>query len=366
MPGDKRKVYTNPEDAIGWTEGSSFADMYNKKHGRILERDDLDNRAVMTNGTQVIDTDIAPWRSAGPNAWKTKSRDTSTNDVILGSEASLRERRGKKKGYINNSEKLTEQHHNNSEVSSETEKTEDSTDILAGAVLKQNSPDRNESSQAAPLPENSSSFINDKNIFLDKGKDIAAGMNSNSEMILHNTSEIRLQPPADRSGYDTPSSDRSRASSVGSDTNVALSYHRSQWQKALYNDEFPMLNSVSQKSNLETGSSLGSPIQHNVTSNLKGSMVTKATSNGLRGVTSAPTKPVPLGRAKSREYFAARSPLAGSPTHDEMSRPGSVGGKKTMDFPHDADLLQTNPILQADLASPVLGRSMKIHKITPK
>ena len=368
LPGDESKVYNNPEDDVGWTEGNSFADMYNKKHGKILERDDLDHRAVITNGTQVIDTDIAPWRSAGTNTWKIESRDTSTNNVILRSEASRSRKSGEKKGNVNNSEKLTEQHHDNLEVSSSTEKGENSTDILAGPLWKQKPLDRNGSSNAAPLSENSSSLLNDNNNFIDqevKGKEIAAGMN-NSEVVLQNTPEKHPKIPVDWFDYDTPSSDRSRASSFGSDTNVASSYHRSQWQKTVYDEDFPMLNSVSQKSNAEGGNSYDSGSQRNVSSNPEAAMVTKAKSDSLRGVTGTPTKPLSLGRAKSRAYFAARSTLAGSPMCDEMPRPGSIGGKNTMDFPHDDDLLQTNPILKADLASPVLGRNIKIHKITPK
>ena len=365
IPGDESKLSTNPEDSIGWTEGNLFAEEYSKKHGRILERDDLDNGVSMANRSHPIDTEIAPWRrTSGPNAQK--DRGASSTDVIFKSEASLWQPERKKKGRDNDAP--LKQQQSNVDGSSKKGKTfnvDDSTDFVPVAVSQQNGklehdaiPNRNKSPEATP----SSPCTTDKNKVgeMDVNGDMPVHTESYNKSVVHTVNERKV--PADWFDYDTPSSDRSRASSFGSDTYVTPSHHRHRWQQGVYEEEFPMLSPGSQNSNPEGGNSSETE-SHNFTNS---GSYSKIKVNGGLGVNGSSTKRRPLGRAKSREYFTARSPLAGSPIHDEVSRTGSIGGKSTTEFPRDDDLLQTDPILKSDLGNSLPGQKIRIHKLTPK
>jgi len=141
MPGDESKVPINPQEGVGWTEGNEFADMYSKMHGRILERDDLDSIPSMANGSQPIDTGIAPWRSTGSRALKNGNGTASSNDVIFKSETPItqatktnKEQRSAKNALTERHQKITESP--NSKAKHHTSEAEDPTAIGAGAMLR--------------------------------------------------------------------------------------------------------------------------------------------------------------------------------------------------------------------------------------
>ena len=337
----------NPQEGVGWTEGNEFADMYSKMHGRILERDDLDSVPSMANGAQPIDTGIAPWRSTGSRSSKNGNGAASSNDIIFKSETPVTHSTKKnKKQRPDKDAAVTERHREitespNSKAEHHTFDSENTTAISAGA-----------------LPRNAAELSIDvspsKYEYLQPARMQSPASDGSQNNAVGKIIERKL--PVDWFDCDSSFSDRSRTSSVGSDSVHSKSYA----QQALYEKEFPMLSPAGQKS---SSPGRNTPENDSYDSmNSLASAVPKSSPNALRGVNNSSVKSRSLGRAKSRDFFAITSPLAS----EEVARPGNIGAKNTMAFPLDNDLLQTNPILKADVGSPVSGRKMKVHRIIQK
>ena len=381
FPGDEKKVGSNPEHNVGWTEGNVFTEVYSKKHGRILERDDLDKKVSAIkidddNGGPVIDTRTAPWRSTGLSGAKNGGNDTLSAEIIFKSESSVREPRKKRRGQLAGNDRAAKKEHDsisafpNNKLKQQNLQNTGTTTMSPGITLKENGQQEHHvtSEEIEPkmyqnlLPSQSMCVNNNTIEQKIKQKVEEERKDKSKENTLRFPHERKV--PIDWFDYDSPSSGRSRASSANSEASASSS-QRDHWQQVQYEEEFPVLSPKSQSSTPEKGYSPQNESRNKAKSIAVGAA--KKNLNGMLGVNGTSAKARPVGRAKSREYFAAsRSPLAGSPLIDEIPRLISVGGKNSHEFPSDADLLQTNPIIKASYGSPVLGQKMTIHKVTPK
>lgn len=329
MPGDERKVHNNPEDYDGWTEGKMFSDMHSRMHGKILERDDLANKTEVNEITNepTIDTGIAPWRLIGLGSSTTSSDKNGMNSTIFKSEAYKREPHKKKNGQ--QSQKGIERHSNGVEANrTNPERKEADTILLVsdgdGRYQEELQPSTNED-------EKKSQVVQEKKV------------------------------PLDWFDCDTPSTDRSRTSSLGSESSFSHTQPH-----LYYEEEFPSIYDSSQNSSPGSKESLGARSSKAPRAIPAGSAKTNL--NGMLGLSGSSTKTkLGVGRAKSREYFAASiSPLTGSSVSNDMPKPNSIGGKNTHEFPSDVDLLQADPIIKTDQNRPVPGQKMKVQRIMQK
>lgn len=347
LPGGHKGTINNPEETVGWTEGKMFADRYSEIHGKILERDDLDahSKYPEVSDGQSIDTSTAPWRSKGFVATKNAS-----NEIMLKYEASVME-----------SAKKDNQPHSNGKA--------------VGRLEKSSSPFRDGTDQDGPRQVSPDLRRNHaSSVFYSKNRN-EVSPKSDSNGTINNLrgkqydefspkSSLEYRMAKDWFDCDSPASDRSIASSFGSDSSFSSTHAQSFTKQSHYDEEFPSLVDSSLDSSPSNKSAAHSP----GTPRKVGSDAINAgnAENGLSGVHKCSTKPRPMGRAKTREYFAAtRSPLIGSSLSNDQGRV-SVGEKNSHRFPSDTDLLQTKPIIKSEQIRPVSGKAMKIQKITQK
>ncbi len=309
---------TTNENNVSWTEGTHFATAYQKKHGRLLERSDKPttggSRYDMGNQYPAPTNSNKPW-GLGKSSEAAKAN--GNESVVFRSESKVVPRKSKDKNTV-------------------------SLQNQRAAKSNYESGFREEHSKSKPQPNNniSNNLMNEAPSFVQAKK-----------------------PQIDWFDCDTPSSGRSRSSSIETEPSVRLTEKlkpgnartRTISNASSYDDEFPALSlerqKISPKQSRDSGQKENTPNMANTCREIF----------GARGVKQGSPNFESVGRARIRELNASR---ATNLTPGGMVR--KFGTKDSYAFPSDNDLMNTNPIIETDFVSHIPGKMVKFQKITAK
>eukprot|EP00112_Aurelia_sp_Birch-Aquarium-sp1_P022001 Seg606.3 transcript_id=Seg606.3/GoldUCD/mRNA.D3Y31 product="piRNA biogenesis protein EXD1" protein_id=Seg606.3/GoldUCD/D3Y31 len=400
----------------GWTEGKQFAANYQKKHGKIVERDDLDQkgrRSYFDNEPRV-DKRNAPWRMIKEKA--SENGESSETSIVFRSESIIREQNKAKAtsnllngrtSYANSSRNYSNvaQHSVGKFAPNAAKSSESQVDYKEaekdGKIVNCQEEKREEAK--VNDSNNSRNFLEDKqsstgSISKNQGQP-GSVLSENQSYTGSVLSAIpRKKVPIDWFDCDTPSTDRSRSSSVDSGPSakpkgveLPAKQHlqpspNSDNDYSKYDQEYPALSPDSRKSSPDRPCYESSP---STQSQISGSSANSSPylrsdqysrpevgiakrdlfgrASEPRGVQSDAQRPHAAGRAKMRDFYAApSSPVVGGSAATDMPKllSRTFGTVKTHAFPSDDDLLRTNPIIRAEHTGPVHGERVKIDKIT--
>ena len=401
----------------GWTEGKQFAADYKKKHGKIVERDDLDQKGKRSyfDNEPHVDKSNAPWRMMKEKA--SENGESNETGIVFRSESVIRDQNKTKaaSNVMNGKTSHVNGSRNHSSV------TQHSVSKFNANTMK--SPktelDNNEAEKNGKIvnyqEEKREIEVNDSSGSVDLAADKLSNTGSTPQdqgrpggVLSENQSYTgsvlsaipRKKVPIDWFDCDTPSTDRSRSSSVDSGPSATpkgielpAKQHlqpspRSDDGYNKYDQEYPPLSPDSRKSSPDRPVYKSSPktqgqisgISANTSPLLGDDQYTRPEvgiakrdlfghASERRGVQSDVQRPRAAGRARMRDFYAASSspPMGGAAATDMpklLSR--TFGTVKTHAFPSDDDLLHTNPIIRAEHTGPVHGDRVKIQKITTK
>eukprot|EP00794_Sanderia_malayensis_P007561 gene7561-8399_t len=358
-----------------WTEGTEFADSYNKKHGKIIKLDDVKTPGnTPTTTTMRGDDSSGSYYASGMSPWESvrKQRSDSKEDARSEEEPEFTAAKlGKQaKPFSSNSTK-------NSPVIRKNDTNHAKECInMSTSTPKQNCQNERETGIIATEK--------------DRSIEIAAAAKSLSSVAIHEPLSFvkSKKPPIDWFDSDTPSSGRSSPSSIDSDRGAAVSSTSFKPKPAVnppkkrvlatppntqrirtmsnnsssYDDDFPTLSPVNQK-NTSRRHRMEIPADSAACKDL-------SFDGGARGVFPGNTRttnktPEPRGRAKTRELNASRA-ASSSPAGMLAYLPKQIGTKNSFAFPSDKDLLDTNPIIETNDVERVPGQSVKLQKILTK
>ena len=402
----------------GWTEGKQFAANYKKRHGKIVERDDLDQKGRRSyfDDEPRVDKSNAPWRMMKEKA--SENGESSETGIVFRSESIIREQNttkatsnlmNGKASYANGSRNhSSDTQHSVSKFNAnavkcpesrvDNKEVEKNGKIVNCQEEKREDAEVNDSSGSIDLAEDKHS--NTGSTPQDQGRPVSV-LSENQSYTGSVLSAIpRKKVPIDWFDCDTPSTDRSRSSSVDSGpsaipkgTELPAKQHLQPSPSSdnaynKYDQEYPPLSPDSRKSSPDRPVYGNSPSIQGQSSGISansspflGSDQYSRPEVGIakrdlfgrasepRGVQSDVQRPRVAGRARMRDFYAASSspPIGGAAATDMpklLSR--TFGTVKTHAFPSDDDLLLTNPIIRAEHTGPVQGDRVKIQKITTK
>ena len=309
----------------GWTEGIVFADMYRQKHGKIVERDDLGQStwsSFMADEAE-IDPAMRPWGSSKPDDVK-ESSVKGQEPLVFRSEGDFREKKKKRsKNGINSStvvEGIPEKESGSAKDTMVGDTVEHATkDVQLATEIIQTGAVRIESF----------------------GKDM---FNNN----------LRIGPRS--SNKSTPADNWIPYKGKENDSNYSPNAKQSPLVTR-YHEEYPPLSPENQFGSKSVDLQKDTP---------ENEMRARKNLASVLGVKTDLARPVPVGRAKNRSYFASCTPpLRASPGPGDASRAKNRIDilTDTHSFPTDEDILHTDPIIRVDHDSPVVGQNMRVQKI---
>ncbi len=360
---DESKVPVN-ETNQSWTEGTEFASSYQKRHGKIVERNEIGRDRVTANvdvgkGTESYGV---PWDSIRKAGCDSSEGGKSEEELVYISESKVQEKKKQAKSV-------------GKENKSPYRETKSPYKELLSPYKETMSPYEETTSpcKETQSADQGNSYSKDEEFNEDRrSADInfdRKAQNNNEESSSHTLSYVKSRkPPIDWFDCETPSTDRSRSSSFDAGQGAKskdhstmltpeVSRYRTTSNNSSYDDEFPKLSPENQKKSpkLEDYTDIKQQIQpDDACRDLFGN----------RGVRNKSLTPEPRGRAKVREMHVTRtgSPSSGMFTH----LPRQFLGKNSVAFPSDNDLLNTKPIIETDNVDVLPGQRVKLQKIPAK